>query len=288
MPNLAGWVRYWWVLMGTGGQKGTNGTLGTRCDERGATYPPPVWASTRLVRSCRIEPAAGGKISSSSIRSPARQWRRPAATSSGDERGQLRVWACDTPDQILKLDFGNLRGRHLDASSSWATAGRSSASASCGILATRSARSPATRRRSTRARSSRRAPFRLCTGGEDNKVNFYEGPPFKWKATCKTHDRFVNCTRFSPDGARFFSASSTRSSAFMMPRRGPSRSRKRYIPARSSMPRGRPTRRRSSLARPTARARSSTRRRSMRSTSSTSNRAIAEDGRRAAGWLRVG
>jgi len=51
-------------------------------------------------------------------------------------------------------------------------------------------------------------PFRLVTGGEDNKVNFYEGPPFKYKATVKTHERFVNMVRFSPDGARFFSVSS--------------------------------------------------------------------------------
>jgi len=51
-------------------------------------------------------------------------------------------------------------------------------------------------------------PFRLVTGGEDNKTNFYEGPPFKFKATVKTHERFVNVVRFSPDGARFFSASS--------------------------------------------------------------------------------
>ena len=51
-------------------------------------------------------------------------------------------------------------------------------------------------------------PFRLVTGGEDNKVVFHEGPPFKWKSNPKTHERFVNATRFSPDSARFFSASS--------------------------------------------------------------------------------
>ena len=29
-------------------------------------------------------------------------------------------------------------------------------------------------------------PFRIVTGGEEGKVNFYEGPPFKYKATPKT------------------------------------------------------------------------------------------------------
>ena len=136
--------------------------------------------------------------------------------ASGDERGNLRVWACDTPDQILKLDSPIFAGAILDIAWSadsqrifvvgdggqvfgkcimWDSgnqvgeiSGHAKKINSCSFKSTR--------------------PFRLCTGGEDNKVNFYEGPPFKWKATCKTHDRFVNCTRFSPDGARFFSASS--------------------------------------------------------------------------------
>jgi len=56
-------------------------------------------------------------------------------------------------------------------------------------------------------------PFRIVTGGEEGKVNYYEGPPFKFKATPKTHERFVNTVRFSPDGARFFSSSSDMSIA---------------------------------------------------------------------------
>ena len=36
----------------------------------------------------------------------------------------------------------------------------------------------------------------------------YEGPPFKFMDTAKTHDRFVNAVAHSPDGSRFFSASS--------------------------------------------------------------------------------
>ena len=45
-------------------------------------------------------------------------------------------------------------------------------------------------------------PFRLITGGEDNYVNWFEGPPFKFKKSNKDfHTRFCNCVRFSPDGS---------------------------------------------------------------------------------------
>ena len=40
------------------------------------------------------------------------------------------------------------------------------------------------------------------------QVNFYEGPPFKFKGTAKSHERFPNCVRYSPDGQKFFSVGS--------------------------------------------------------------------------------
>lgn len=51
-------------------------------------------------------------------------------------------------------------------------------------------------------------PYRIVTCGEDFLVNFYEGPPFKFKLSHREHTNFVNCIRFSPDGARFISVSS--------------------------------------------------------------------------------
>lgn len=51
-------------------------------------------------------------------------------------------------------------------------------------------------------------PFRIVTCGEDFLVNFYEGPPFKFKLSHRDHSNFVNCVRFSPDGNRFISVSS--------------------------------------------------------------------------------
>lgn len=51
-------------------------------------------------------------------------------------------------------------------------------------------------------------PFRIATCGEDFLVNFYEGPPFKFKQSHRHHSNFVNCLRFSPDGSKLISVSS--------------------------------------------------------------------------------
>ncbi|KAJ0038224.1 hypothetical protein Pint_22234 [Pistacia integerrima] len=51
-------------------------------------------------------------------------------------------------------------------------------------------------------------PFRIATCGEDFLVNFYEGPPFKFKLSHRDHSNFVNCIRFSPDGNKLISVSS--------------------------------------------------------------------------------
>jgi WD repeat-containing protein 1 (actin-interacting protein 1) len=48
----------------------------------------------------------------------------------------------------------------------------------------------------------------VVTGSEDFIVNWYEGPPFKYKGNMKDHSRFVNCVRFSHDGNFFASVGS--------------------------------------------------------------------------------
>ncbi|TYJ49887.1 hypothetical protein E1A91_A01G167100v1 [Gossypium mustelinum] len=50
-------------------------------------------------------------------------------------------------------------------------------------------------------------PFRIASCGEDFLVNFYEGPPFKFKLSHREHANFVNCIRFSPDGSKLISVS---------------------------------------------------------------------------------
>ncbi|KAJ8437839.1 hypothetical protein Cgig2_000393 [Carnegiea gigantea] len=51
-------------------------------------------------------------------------------------------------------------------------------------------------------------PYRIVTCGEDFLVNFYEGPPFKFKLSQREHTNFVNCVRFSPDGTKFITVGS--------------------------------------------------------------------------------
>ena len=51
-------------------------------------------------------------------------------------------------------------------------------------------------------------PYRIATCGEDFLVNYFEGPPFKFKKAIKDHTRFVNCIRFSPDGNKFLTVGS--------------------------------------------------------------------------------
>ena len=49
-------------------------------------------------------------------------------------------------------------------------------------------------------------PYRLMLGGEDGKVNLYEGPPFQFKCEFKEHaGKFVSNITCSPDGEKFVS-----------------------------------------------------------------------------------
>merc|ERR1712054_370645 len=48
-------------------------------------------------------------------------------------------------------------------------------------------------------------PFRVVTGSDDLQINWFEGPPFKYKFHHKHHERFVNCVRFAPNGELFLS-----------------------------------------------------------------------------------
>eukprot|EP00897_Mesotaenium_endlicherianum_P002964 jgi/Mesen1/2696/ME000167S01838 len=51
-------------------------------------------------------------------------------------------------------------------------------------------------------------PFRIASCGEDFGVNYYEGPPFRFKTSHREHTNFVNCVRYSPDGTRFITVGS--------------------------------------------------------------------------------
>ena len=52
-------------------------------------------------------------------------------------------------------------------------------------------------------------PYRIMSGGEDMKPQFFAGPPFKLDHSMTTvHSNFVNCVRYSPDANHVVSVSS--------------------------------------------------------------------------------
>jgi len=136
--------------------------------------------------------------------------------ASGDKSGNLRVWACDNPDQILKFEGGMLGGPIIDIT--WSPDNQRIALSggttvppfgkaimwdsgnSTGEISGHQKKINSIAFKPTR-------PFRLATGGEEGIVNHYEGPPFKFKFSPHTHTNFVNTVRFSPDGTSYCSVS---------------------------------------------------------------------------------
>jgi WD40 repeat protein len=136
--------------------------------------------------------------------------------ASGDSTGVIRIWDTTQAEHLLKIELRPLSGPISDISWSddskriiavgdgkekygavflWDSGssvgeitGHSKAVTSCDFKKTR--------------------PYRVVTGGEDFLVNWFEGPPFKFKHSIKEHTRFVNCVRFNDQGTVFVSVSS--------------------------------------------------------------------------------
>eukprot|EP01105_Mastigella_eilhardi_P023890 TRINITY_DN6102_c0_g1_i1.p1 TRINITY_DN6102_c0_g1~~TRINITY_DN6102_c0_g1_i1.p1 ORF type:complete len:601 (-),score=195.13 TRINITY_DN6102_c0_g1_i1:159-1961(-) len=136
--------------------------------------------------------------------------------ASGDVQGNIRIWDTTQKEHPLKFEFRALSGAISDlawnnennriiaagdgkekfgvvfmwdaGSTVGEITGHAKCLASCDYKPTR--------------------PYRVTTCGEDMAVNYFEGPPFKFKSSYKGHSRFVNCVRFSPDGNKFVSCSS--------------------------------------------------------------------------------
>lgn len=135
---------------------------------------------------------------------------------SSDEKGKVRIWDTVNKEHILKIELPVLAGPVADlawtedskrivavgdgrelfgaafmfdsGSTVGEISGHSKAINSCDVKQTR--------------------PYKAVTGGSDNLVNFFPGPPFKFEKSNKEHQRFVNCVRFSPDGNHFVSVGS--------------------------------------------------------------------------------
>ncbi|CAF3475568.1 unnamed protein product [Rotaria socialis] len=133
--------------------------------------------------------------------------------ASADSHGKVRIWGADNKEHLLKNEFQPFSGCIKDLA--WtsdnqriivggegkekfghvfsADAGNSVGEISGMTKAINSVDFKPTR------------PFRAITGSEDNAVSYFEGPPFKWKTTMSSHEKFVHVVRYSPDGEKFAS-----------------------------------------------------------------------------------
>jgi WD40 repeat protein len=135
---------------------------------------------------------------------------------SGDEQGNVRIWATDNKDKTTKLEFRPIAKAVRDVA--WTNDNQRvcvvgegkgtfahvflwDSGSPVGEIAGHSANILTCDVKQTR-------PFRIATGSEDNQVNFYQGPPFKFSHSNKDHQRYVNCVRFNPEGTFFAAASS--------------------------------------------------------------------------------
>ncbi|KAL2462834.1 transducin family protein/WD-40 repeat family protein [Forsythia ovata] len=136
--------------------------------------------------------------------------------ASADVSGTVRIWGTHN-DFVLKKEFQVLSGRIDDLQ--WSTdgqrivasgesKGKSLVRAFMWDSGTNVGEFDGHSRRVLSCAFKPTRPFRIVTCGEDFLVNFYEGPPFKFKLSHRDHLNFVNCVRFSPDGSKFITVGS--------------------------------------------------------------------------------
>ncbi|KAJ8753693.1 hypothetical protein K2173_026369 [Erythroxylum novogranatense] len=136
--------------------------------------------------------------------------------ASADVSGTVRIWGAYN-DHVLKKEFKVLAGRIDDLQwspdglrivASGDGKGKSLVRAFMWDSGTNVGEFDGHSRRVLSCAFKPTRPFRIVTCGEDFLVNFYEGPPFRFKLSHRNHSNFVNCARFSPDGSKFITVSS--------------------------------------------------------------------------------
>ncbi|CAL5374212.1 unnamed protein product [Camellia sinensis] len=143
--------------------------------------------------------------------SPNAEW-----IASADVSGTVRIWGTHN-DFVLKNEFKVLSGRIDDLQwspdgmrivASGEAKGKSFVRAFMWDSGSNVGEFDGHSRRVLSCAFKPTRPFRIVTCGEDFLVNFYEGPPFKFKQSHRDHSNFVNCVRFSTDGSKFITVSS--------------------------------------------------------------------------------
>jgi WD40 repeat protein len=148
--------------------------------------------------------------------------------ASGDEFGRLIVWSWDAANHRTKFESRLFAAGIFDLD--WSPDntklsvvgdGGSGAMVKCVTADTGNnvGEMVGHNRRVTSCVFKPSRPFRIMTAGEDNKVGYYQGPPFKLD---KTHDfsSFVMSVRMSADGSKAASVGADRTIQFYDPATG--------------------------------------------------------------------
>lgn len=143
--------------------------------------------------------------------------------ASGDVSGTVRIWDTTQAEHPLKIELRPLSGQVNDLAWSddskrivvvgdgkekFGAAFLWDSGASVGEITGHSKAIQSVDFKQTR-------PYRVATGSEDFLVNWFEGPPFKYKFAVRDHTRFVNCVRFSPNGNLVLSVGSDKQGIFL-------------------------------------------------------------------------
>ncbi|OAV88184.1 hypothetical protein PTTG_29123 [Puccinia triticina 1-1 BBBD Race 1] len=138
--------------------------------------------------------------------------------ASGDSSGSVRVWDIAGEEQILKVEVKAISGKINDLAWDAENGGKRIVAVgegrerfghaftidggnSVGEIAGHS--KPIT---SVCVRSVR--PFRAVTGSDDTTLVFFNGTPYKFSKTIRTHSRFVQTVEYAKDGSLFASGGS--------------------------------------------------------------------------------
>ncbi|KAH7887030.1 WD40-repeat-containing domain protein [Phlebopus sp. FC_14] len=136
--------------------------------------------------------------------------------ASADATGLVKIWDTVNPDQTVKGEYKVISGRINDLAwdgeskriiavgdgrEKFGHAFMFDTGTSTGEIAGHSKVINAVSIRQTR-------PFRAATAGDDGLIIFHQGPPFKYSLSIRTHTKFVQDVKYSPNGERFASVGS--------------------------------------------------------------------------------
>ncbi|XP_076040118.1 actin-interacting protein 1 flr isoform X2 [Oratosquilla oratoria] len=133
---------------------------------------------------------------------------------SGDQHGKVRIWDTINPEHILKAEYQPLGGPIRDIvwshdSQRICVVGEGRGKFAHVFMMDTGASVKGDLAGHTKAINTvdwkPTRPFRIATGAEDNKVAFFEGPPFTFKCTKTDHTKYVQSLRYSPNGEKFAS-----------------------------------------------------------------------------------